>query len=68
MTVGNKYRAVHARSLSDPEGFWAEQAAAIDWSKRWDKVLDGANPPFYRWFAGGELNGMWTAGARSRWL
>ena len=32
MTVGNKYRAVHARSLSDPEGFWAEQAAAIDWS------------------------------------
>ncbi len=54
MTVGNRYRAVHARSLSDPEGFWAEQAAAIDWTKRWDKVLDGANPPFYRWFQGGE--------------
>ncbi|MBL0901134.1 MAG: AMP-binding protein, partial [Reyranella sp.] len=61
MAVGDKYRAMHARSLDDPEGFWAEQAAAIDWSKRWDKVLDGANPPFYRWFAGGELNACHNA-------
>ncbi len=61
MAVGDKYRAVHARSLSDPEGFWAEQAAAIDWTKRWDKVLDGANPPFYRWFEGGELNACHNA-------
>ncbi|MBM3648608.1 MAG: propionyl-CoA synthetase [Alphaproteobacteria bacterium] len=56
MAVGDKYRAVHRRSLSDPEGFWAEQAGAIDWTRRWDKVVDRANPPFYRWFAGGELN------------
>ena len=61
MAVGDKYRALHARSLSDPEGFWAEQAAAIDWTKRWDKVLDAANPPFYRWFAGGELNACHNA-------
>ena len=33
MAVGDKYRALHARSLSDPEGFWAEQAAAIDWTQ-----------------------------------
>ncbi len=58
---GTKYRAVHARSLSDPEGFWAEQAEAIDWSKRWDKVLDSSNPPFYRWFKGGELNACHNA-------
>eukprot|EP01036_Dinobryon_divergens_P059905 gene59905-79895_t len=61
MTVGNRYRAMHARSLSDPEGFWAEQAAAIDWTRHWDKVLDGANPPFYRWFQGGELNACHNA-------
>src|ERR1700726_3224336 len=56
MATGDIYRALHARSLSDPEGFWAEQAEALDWSKRWDKVLDASNPPFTRWFPGGELN------------
>jgi propionyl-CoA synthetase len=59
--VGDKYRAVHARSLKDPEGFWAEQAATIDWSRRWDKVLDASAPPFYRWFAGAELNACHNA-------
>ncbi len=44
------------RSLADPSGFWAEAAEAIDWSSRWDRVLDDANPPFYRWFAGAKLN------------
>jgi len=61
MAAGDKYRAVHARSLSDPEGFWAEQAGAIDWSRHWDRVLDGSNPPFYRWFGGGELNACHNA-------
>ncbi|HKH66098.1 MAG TPA: acetyl-coenzyme A synthetase N-terminal domain-containing protein, partial [Reyranella sp.] len=56
MAVGDTYRALHQRSLSDPEGFWAEQAKAIDWTRRWDKVLDESKPPFYRWFAGAELN------------
>ena len=61
MAVGDKYRALHKRSLNDPEGFWAEQAAAIDWSKRWDKVLDASKAPFYRWFAGAELNTCYNA-------
>ncbi len=61
MAVGDKYRAVHARSLEDPEGFWAEQADAIDWTGRWDKVLDAAKAPFYRWFAGAELNTCYNA-------
>ena len=61
MAVGDKYRALHARSLADPEGFWAEQAAAIDWTRRWDTVLDAADPPFYRWFPGGELNACHNA-------
>jgi len=61
MAVGDTYRAIHARSLSDPAGFWAEQAAAIDWTRGWDKVLDDSNPPFYRWFAGAELNTCYNA-------
>ncbi|HEV8016645.1 MAG TPA: propionyl-CoA synthetase [Stellaceae bacterium] len=51
----------HRRSLADPEGFWAEAAAAIDWERRWDMVLDKSRPPFYRWFAGGRLNTCWNA-------
>ncbi len=51
-----KYDEVHRRSLEDPEAFWAEAAEEIDWTRRWDKVLDDSNPPFYRWFPGGELN------------
>jgi propionyl-CoA synthetase len=56
MAVGDIYRALHARSLEDREGFWMEQAAAIDWYRQPDRALDDAKPPFYRWFPGGELN------------
>ena len=50
------YQQTYTRSMQDPEGFWADAAAGIDWYKPWDKVLDDSNKPFYRWFAGGELN------------
>jgi propionyl-CoA synthetase len=52
----NRFDAIYRRSLADPEGFWAEAAAQIHWIKKWDRVLDAANPPFYRWFAGGVVN------------
>jgi propionyl-CoA synthetase len=50
------YREFHARSINDPEGFWAEQAKLIDWHRPFDRVLDYARPPFRAWFAGGETN------------
>ena len=56
MATGEKYRALHARSLADREGFWMEQADAIDWYRKPDQALDDSRPPFYRWFPGGELN------------
>ena len=56
-----RYDQIHARSLGDPEGFWAEAAAALDWEKRWDKVFDASKPPFYRWFAGARCNTAWNA-------
>ncbi|MBI3453364.1 MAG: propionyl-CoA synthetase [Rhodospirillales bacterium] len=55
------YAEIHARSLKDPEGFWGEVAGGIDWTRKWDRVLDAARAPFYRWFAGGELNTCWNA-------
>lgn len=57
----NPYDEAHARSLSDPEGFWGDIAQDIDWSKPWDKVLDSSNPPFYRWFSGAECNTCYNA-------
>jgi len=35
---------------------FVEYAEMLTWSKRWDKVLDDATPPFWKWFAGGTLN------------
>ncbi|HVZ02024.1 MAG TPA: propionyl-CoA synthetase [Dongiaceae bacterium] len=58
--MSGKFDAVYRRSLEDPAGFWAEAAADIDWLKRWDRVLDDRNPPFYRWFSGAELNTCWN--------
>jgi propionyl-CoA synthetase len=50
------YAEACRRALDDPEGFWGDAAAAIDWDRPWDRVLDDSNAPLYRWFAGGRLN------------
>jgi propionyl-CoA synthetase len=55
------WRAAHERSLADPEGFWGEAAAAIDWNRTWGRVLDDSNAPFNRWFSGAELNTCYNA-------
>ena len=36
---------IYRRSLDRKEDFWAEAAEAIDWQRRWDRVLDDATPP-----------------------
>ena len=46
----------YERAAEDSLGFWAEQAERLTWTKRWDNVLDWSNPPFAKWFVGGELN------------
>jgi acetyl-CoA synthetase len=48
--------AIYAQAAGDPEGWWAMQAEGLDWAKPWDAVLDDSNPPFYKWFLGGQLN------------
>jgi propionyl-CoA synthetase len=56
-----KYDDIFKRSISDPDGFWGDAAEDIDWYKKWDKVLDDSNKPFYRWFSGGEMNTCYNA-------
>ena len=56
-----RYEEIFQRSIKDPNGFWGEAAEAISWYKKWDKVLDDSRAPFYRWFAGGELNTCYNA-------
>ena len=57
VTSFEHYQEVYARSVADPEAFWAEQAGTFEWSKPWDKVLewDFAGPDV-KWFEGGEMN------------
>ena len=50
------YQTAHEASLARPEAFWAEAAEDVRWIEKWDKVLDDARKPFYRWFTGGVLN------------
>jgi propionyl-CoA synthetase len=52
---------VYRRSLDEPEGFWADAGAAIDWDEPWERVLDDSRAPFYRWFAGGRMNSCHNA-------
>jgi acetyl-CoA synthetase len=58
---GKKLQQEWEKSIKNPEEFWAEKAKAIDWFKKWDKVLDDSNPPFYKWFKGGVLNVSYNA-------
>jgi len=55
------YEEAFRKSIADPEAFWGEAAEDIHWYKKWDKVLDDSNPPFYRWFVGGEMNTCYNA-------
>ncbi len=55
------YDDIYARSLADPEAFWAEAAEGIHWERRWDRVLDDSRAPFYRWFPGAVTNTCYNA-------
>jgi len=56
-----RYEEFHRRSIEQPEAFWAEQARAIHWRTPPQRILDYSNPPFRRWFAGGETNLCYNA-------
>jgi len=54
-----KYRELYARSVSDPESFWADEAGRIDWIKPFTRVKDtsfGPGSVSIKWFEDGATN------------
>ena len=54
------YDGIYARSIEDPEGFWAEAAEGLHCFRRWDEVFQWEYPNF-RWFVGGQTNICYNA-------
>ena len=46
---------IYARARKDPQAFWESFARELEWSKPWEKVLEGKGPDA-RWFVGGKIN------------
>ena len=46
---------IYDEANADREGFWAQQAAQLDWFREWDTILEW-EPPYAKWFVGGKLN------------
>ncbi|MET1124922.1 MAG: acetate--CoA ligase [Archaeoglobaceae archaeon] len=54
-----EFRKFHEETTKDKESickWWEKWANELPWFKKWEKVLDDSNPPFYRWFVGAETN------------
>jgi len=56
LSAADEYLERYARSIADPETFWASVADEMHWFKKWDRVLDESGAPFVRWFDGGRTN------------
>jgi acetyl-CoA synthetase len=54
--AANVTQDAYDEAAADRLAFWERQADRLTWAKRWDSVLDWSNPPFAKWFVGGELN------------
>ncbi len=57
----NNYQQLFDHSVRDPEDFWGAIAEDVHWYRKWDKVLDDSNAPYYRWFAGAKVNTCYNA-------
>ncbi len=50
------WTAVATWAAQDLEGYWAKEAEELEWYKKWDRVLDDREKPFYKWFTGSKTN------------
>ncbi|HEY0223830.1 MAG TPA: propionyl-CoA synthetase [Pseudolabrys sp.] len=57
----SRYHEVYARWRRDPEGFWAQAAADIDWYEKPVETFDPDAGIYGRWFAGGVCNTCYNA-------
>ena len=39
------YEELYAKSIADPERFWADAAEELHWFRRWDRVLNTDEAP-----------------------
>jgi acetyl-CoA synthetase len=56
-----EYDQLYQKSIEDPQAFWGERAAELEWFEPWEIVLDESNAPFFKWFAGGKTNIVYNA-------
>lgn len=61
MSNHTSYQAEYTRSLTDPEGFWREQAGRLAWYKKPDTIFEKDENGFYQWYTDGELNTAYLA-------
>jgi acetyl-CoA synthetase len=54
--TANVTESAYDEAAADRLAFWETQARRLDWAKKWEQTLDWSNPPFAKWFVGGELN------------
>ncbi|MEU0553364.1 acetate--CoA ligase [Dactylosporangium maewongense] len=54
--AANVTEGAYAEATQDRLAFWEKQAHRLSWAKEWEQVLDWTNPPFAKWFVGGQLN------------
>ena len=55
------FKQISKSALSDPADFWNKIAQEVHWISPPEKVLEDSNPPFYKWFTGGQINGCYNA-------
>ncbi len=53
-----RYEEMYQRSVSDPDGFWGDEAKRLDWITPWQRVKNTSfdSPVSIKWFEGGQLN------------
>jgi len=55
------YREVYQHATQAIEAFWAERAGELEWFRKWDRILDDSERPFYKWYVGGKINICYNA-------
>ena len=60
ISLGHNDDSIRASANLDSVSFWNECAKRLTWFKTWEKTLDW-NPPFAKWFVGGQINASYNA-------
>ncbi len=51
-----EYEILYRESIDEPEKFWGRMAEELHWFKRWERVLNEDEAPFFKWFEEGKTN------------